>query len=277
MKLELKKTLVLFLVLNIVLYSLNVGASLDPKACKRNPPQIQNRDGAQNISNISYDSAQLIFEEIKKSRNKIPYLEATKNCENRAHAISELLFKKFGLSTVKVFIQPNRSVSSTQNSDSTSNPIEFGATGSAYLSGGDDKVLLTPTSKVSQRAYSWDYHTAPAICVVRNGKSELFVLDPSLFNQPTHYIEWQNLVTKGLSQNQFESYSTSMFNISRLDETISSPRHTDFSRENSRLVTRNLRLDWSQHRRLLRSVPSLNSTKSSTNDSTNGSTAEGTN
>lgn len=221
--------------------------NIDSNACRTNPPQIQNRDGSQAISHISYGSALVLFAEIQKSKHRLSYLEAENNCENRAHLISELFYKQNQLSTVKVFIQTK---------DANSANSDFGATGAAFMNGDDNNIRLTPTSEVSGRAYSWDYHTATAICVQKDGRAELYIFDPSLFSAPVPLIRWQNHVTEGLSSIQYESYSTSMYNISRLDQTIASPRHTSFTSANSRLVRQSLRTDWRAHTQALRRLNS---------------------
>lgn len=232
-------------ILFLYFFSIATYASIDPNACKTNPPQIQNRDGAQTISHITYESALVLFNEIKKPKHRLPYLEAENNCENRAHLISELFYKQHQLSTVKIFLQTK---------DSNNGSTDYGATGASFLSGGDNNIIMTPRSEVTQKTYSWDYHTAPALCVQKDGRAELYIFDPSLFNSPVPFSRWQSQVTEGLTSSQYESYSTSMYNISRLDQTIDSPRHTEFTSGNSRLVRESLRANWRQHTQALRNL-----------------------
>lgn len=243
------------LVLNFKAY-----ANLDMKACrtassvtkdsatgkKTNPTAvIKNRDGAQEISVLNYDDGLKLFNHLKNPKYKIPYLEAEANCEARAHAISELLFKDYKISTVKVFLQSQDGATHGNTSEDSAN---YGATGASYLQGDDlNNISFTPTSPITGRRYSWDYHTAPALCINKNGTSELYILDPSLFNQPVTYSEWQKKVTSGLAKTDFSAYSTSMYNISRLEEQIKSPKYKNFEKGQSNQIRKQLRADWKSH------------------------------
>ncbi len=224
--------------------------ALDPNACK-NPTKdgytVQNVNSKDPISLISHSDAVKLFNELKNPKYKIPYLNANNNCDARGHQISQILKSKYNISTIKIFVE-------------AVNEVHYGAGAPSFMR--DDFVddgsrVVLDAKDILGNYHTWSYHTAPAVCVRKNGKDELYVFDLSLFSEPVPYNTWKNKMTDGLSPSAYEVSSTNMYSMMR--QGPDQPAKTQFENWETSMMKDALSKDWSGHQRLLRQHPTASS------------------
>lgn len=227
----------------IFLFSAVKSWAVDSQACRRveNGQHVVNNINSRSaISTVTYEDAQRLFRKLEDPRYKIPYLSARDHCDARAHIISYILSKEDQLSTVKVFLEAvNEEFQGAGAPSWTRN----------QFSTADNRVTLGAQDRTGQHQ-TWSYHTAPALCVRKNGKDELYIFDPSLFSGPVPYTQWREKLAGGLSSDQVKSYTTSMYNSGPTYEHGRRPPN-DFSTEELRRMHTTFNTEWSQHLREL--------------------------
>jgi hypothetical protein len=215
---------------------------MDPNACKNptsNGYAVQNINSTSAVSLIRHEDAMRLFNDLKRPDHRIPYLNAANNCDARGHRISQIINQRHGLSTIKVFIEAQNEEFQGAGAPSFTN--------NTYVDG-DGRVRLS-TQDISGQSHSWRYHTAPALCVRKDGKDELYIFDLSLFNEPVPYSVWKNRLAGHLNYIQYNSFSTNMYSLSRASEY--SPVRTQFESWETQAMNDALRADWSLHQRTL--------------------------
>lgn len=129
------------------------------------------------ISTVSEDYAQELFDKMAKVET-IPFRYPEDGCYARAHEMA-MRMEKDGVFTGKVFIEGS----------------------------------LRVETKNSPKGYvEWWYHVAPTVLVKKNGKEELYVIDPSLFNKAVPAEEWYAIQTKHVGGRRDRTYQTKRFN-----------------------------------------------------------------
>jgi len=109
------------------------------------------------VSDISLDRANKLFSDFQNEK-KIPFGYPREGCYARAAAMAQIAEKQ-DIIVGKIFVEG----------------------------------LLTVEPKGKFQVLLWQYHVAPIVSVKhKNGKSELLVLDPSLFDRPITIKEWKN-------------------------------------------------------------------------------------
>lgn len=143
---------------------------------------------------VHLEDAQRVYQALKAPKLKINYREAHDGCYQRAEKINSYL-EKIGLKSVQAFIQTEPSG-------------DCGATGAGCINGGsNDGVFLSVESPYEERSYySWEFHTAPAICVAYKGRVELYILDPSTFLEAVPLREWTQHLSRGLESHEYSTF-----------------------------------------------------------------------
>lgn len=228
-----------FLLGSLLILSGQWSYAIDSNACKKTvggKHAINNIDGQQKLSTIRYEDAVKIFAELKNPHYRIPYLSAENHCDLRAHKISKLLYEKYKLSSVKVFLE-------------AVNEEFYGAGAPSFtrsqFSDLDDRNVLIGTD-LNGQTHTWRYHTATALCVQKNNKDELYVMDLSLFNKPVPYSEWKNKIAGHLDSDSVKSFSGSMFSLYPR-RGMGAPKA--FSSDETKRMEASLAEDWSMHLR----------------------------
>lgn len=218
--------------------------ALDPNVCKnptKNGYLVQNVNSKDPISLVSHSDAVKIFNELKNPKYRIPYLNAADNCDARGHRIAQILQQR-RLSTIKVFVE-------TVNEEF----YGAGAPSFTYDSFVDDGSRVVLSAKdILGHEHTWRYHTAPALCVRKDGKDELYMFDLSLFHEPVPYEVWKNKMTQGLSSEDYKVISTNMYSMTMQSEF--SQAKTRFEKWETSMMEDELRQDWSGHQRFLNSA-----------------------
>ncbi|MGE3611561.1 MAG: protein-glutamine glutaminase family protein [Bacteriovoracaceae bacterium] len=128
------------------------------------------------LSVISYDYLLELFKQLA-SRPDIPFGYPDNGCYARAHAMV-LALEKEGVIAGKVFAA-GELVAKTEN---------------------------------SPRGYvEWSDHVAPVVVSIKDGKEEVFALDPSLFDRPVPVKEWYDRITPKDPQKVSIQYFTPRF------------------------------------------------------------------
>lgn len=232
------------LILILVIIFSNTVHALPLNGCgtpTKNGYVVQTTNGSEPVSLVTMDQAKQIFEELKKPEYKIPYLNARTHCDLRAHKISQTLFEKWRLKTVKVYTE-------------ALNDTYQGAGAPAYTRGEfveNESWASLSGQDIAGEFYNWNYHTSSAICVRHNGEDRLYVLDLSLYHEPVSLRRWVGGLTSGLSTNQYHIYAKEMYstNVGRYSQKI-----TSFSREDQREVEKTLKADWGLHRQKVSTI-----------------------
>lgn len=128
--------------------------------------------------------AKELFEEMA-SQKDIPFRYPEDGCYARAHAMAMRLKEK-GVITGKTYIE------------------------------GDLRVETTNSPKGYVK---WWYHVAPIVMVKDKGKTEAYVIDPSIFDHPVPVEEWYAIQTKHPGGSRDATYMTKRFNYHPSDKT----------------------------------------------------------
>lgn len=115
------------------------------------------------VSVLSLEEGKNIFQNLAANPT-IPFGHITDGCEARAHMMSYLMNQR-NLIPAKILL-------------------------SSRIKGLTVEVVDTTSTKDNKKIVKWDYHIAPVLFLEENGKSELYVLDPSIFQQPVPYQTW---------------------------------------------------------------------------------------
>lgn len=233
--------------------------ALDPNVCNRPTNKghlVQNINSQDVVSVIQHRDAVKLFNELKSPKYKIPYYNAYDNCDARGHRISQILHSKYKLSTMKVFVE-------------AINEEHYGAGAPSFTwdSHVDDgsRVTLNAVDILGQNQ-SWSYHTAPGVCVRKNGKDELYIFDLSLFHEPVPYSVWKNKMTSGLSESSYKVTSTNMYSMIRQDEH--QPAKQAFEKWETEMMNEGLKGDWAGHTRHLQKGSRVRSTQTTVRSKT---------
>ncbi len=108
---------------------------------------------------LSLGQARYVFQTMAGQRD-IAYRFVTDGCFARAHLMS-LRMQRMGIQPVKVWSFPHQG-----------------------------RRIRVSTALARRGFVEWTYHVAPAVFVRVNGRTELRVIDPSLFRQPVTVAEW---------------------------------------------------------------------------------------
>lgn len=132
------------------------------------------------ISEVSFKRATELFEFIK-NKDYIPFTYPEDGCYARAHIMSRLLETK-GIISGKAFVHGRLGVYSKNAA----------------------KGLVV-----------WNYHVATFLLVKKKGHiSQIYVLDPSIFNKPVTFNQWQNIQIESLKGTyKTRAYITSRFHL----------------------------------------------------------------
>lgn len=135
------------------------------------------------ISVVDYETAKRLFDEMA-SKDYIPFKYPEDGCYARAHEMSRLLEQK-GILTGKVFIEGS---------------------------------LRVETSNSPKGYVEWWYHVAPVLLVEKDGKQEVYVIDPSIFDRPVPAEEWYAIQTKHDRGRRDRTYNTPRFVYTPISE-----------------------------------------------------------
>lgn len=133
------------------------------------------------VSIVSQEKARDLFKQLKNQEH-IPFCYAKDGCQARAHEMARLLEEQ-GIITEKAFIQGK---------------------------------LIADTS--FDGSVEWDFHVAPLIKVRESGKTKLYILDPSLFDEPVPLEQWQDYMLKAEGSFQTYAYRRSRFHYTPKDK-----------------------------------------------------------
>jgi len=215
----------------------------------QNDMQVRTKTGVQKISVVDYATAQKLFNELKKRKYKIPYRTSpghSSSCVYRAHRISMILKEKFGIDSLKSFVE----------ADLSDEDLLATAGGQA-----EPQNLLQFTDKRNGDAYSWDFHTAPVICVRHRGRLQLFSMDLTLFEGPVTHSTWIKSLTKGRGRAYYGSnYLTTMYNMVQV-RSPNAPPQLAFTKSDRKITKQVLRADMKVHRQLSQTSKSKSSSK----------------
>jgi hypothetical protein len=141
------------------------------------------------VSVVDENIVQSLFIQLANQPH-IPFKYPEGGCNSKAHEMSRLL-EKFGIITGKAFIEGKLRV----------------------------ETLNGPKGYVE-----WGYHVAPFLYVEKQGRLEIYVLDPSIFNKAVPLKEWQKIQVKHKNGLITDKYLTKRFNynIFQKDEDLSS-------------------------------------------------------
>jgi hypothetical protein len=143
---------------------------------------IQNDDGTSvAVSVLSYEYLVVIFD-ILAAQKQIPFKYPETGCYARAHEMVRILDSK-GITSAKIFM--------------------------------DGDLRLT-TNNSPKGFVEWSYHVAPVVKVKINGKEEVYVIDPSIFDRPVPVNEWYKLLK--YNKAPAFTYYTSRFNFKTDDK-----------------------------------------------------------
>ncbi|MBT3235280.1 MAG: hypothetical protein HN353_04960 [Bdellovibrionales bacterium] len=133
------------------------------------------------ITVVTLDHADQLFHQMATQKH-IPFAYPEDGCYARAHEMSRLLEQQ-GIITGKVFIEGN---------------------------------LRVETSNSPKGYVEWWYHVAPIIKVKGDGegRDQVYVIDPSIFNRPVPVEEWYDIQTLHADGARDEVYQTRRFNYS---------------------------------------------------------------
>ncbi len=129
------------------------------------------------VSLLTEDQLNKLFQEMAEQKH-IPFCYPEDGCYARAHEMTQLMEKK-GVVTGKVFLE------------------------------GD---LRVETTNAPKGFVEWWYHVAPFVAVKKEGKTILYVIDPSLFKKPVTIDEWVKLQTSHKNGKIDEIYHTKRYN-----------------------------------------------------------------
>lgn len=190
-----------------LLQKLETPSSLEPKIeCDREirPSSFSDLEGEnRGVSSISYEYALEVFNQLKNSG--LPFEYPQDGCFSRAHHMAMQL-DQLGITSAK-----------------------------AWLEG--DLMIQTPHSVIGR--VSWSWHVAPAIKVLKNGREEMMVFDPSIFDRPVTVQEWTAIQTKHPGAAVDESYLTNRFTFGRPTRGYSSSQ-TSYAPEHNILMNQSL-------------------------------------
>lgn len=123
------------------------------------PNGFGDRRGVVDVSVISPEKAQLLFDEMRSNKD-IPFDFPLDGCFARATAMSRMAEEQ---------------------------KIEMGK---VYAEG----VLRVKSGDKRFPEIMWGYHVAPVVYVQKDDKPELMVFDPSLFDKPVSVNEWTDIM-----------------------------------------------------------------------------------
>lgn len=135
---------------------------------------------------VSPQEAEALFQEFKNDKD-IPFRYALDGCYARAYQMSEIAEQK-GIKMGKVFVE------------------------------GD---LEAKTPKAITPQAEWQYHVAPIVPVIRDGKNEIMVMDPSLFDHPVSEKVWRSAIVRAPSSEPYCVFYTSRFTLAPNEEAKS--------------------------------------------------------
>jgi hypothetical protein len=138
------------------------------------------------------------FNQISNSYN-IEFNFPQGGCQQRSHVISMILSKKFNIEHQKIWLF---SPAALYEDDPTTLFVE-------------DKNKLSQDNIVQ-----WNFHTAPIVRLIENGKTEFLVIDPSLNRAAPMYLEdWlENIGNSALSKYSFLKAENYFFNCKDNDD-----------------------------------------------------------
>lgn len=156
---------------------------------------------------ISKDSADLLFEQIKKSK-AFEFNYTRGGCDYRAHAIY-LLLKKKGISTFKIW---NFASSKIWNYSSQFRIPDINYDQHNLLLAAKDRINLSTEdayfseckNKTIKRTVHWGYHVAPVLLVKNEKRIDTLVFDPAMFDKLVKPKTW----LKSQLQEKSNSYYT---------------------------------------------------------------------
>lgn len=217
--------------------------------------RVKTVTGQQEVSFISYKKAKELFEELKKEEYKLPYLtepEQSTNCYLRAHRVSKILNDKYKIKSLKSFLEAK------EPKDQDGNVI-YNNNGEVTIE--NPLVFKSPRNK---KIYSWAYHTATAVCVLHNGKPKLFIFDHSLYDTPVEHHTWVKAMTKNKEQAYYgENYLTTMYNMNRVDPSLSS-EELSFKEDDLSELESSLNQDWEVHQNIMKKIKAMDQSASKT-------------
>ncbi|MEK6626596.1 MAG: protein-glutamine glutaminase family protein [Bdellovibrionota bacterium] len=130
-----------------------------------------------NVSVVSPTRVQELFAAMA-SQSHIPFRYPDDGCYARAHEMSRLLERHYGIITAKAFIEGDLRVQTANH----------------------------PSGQVT-----WWYHVAPVVLVKKNGRNVPYIIDPSLFNRAVPLEEWYNIQTQHATARRDRLYFTNRF------------------------------------------------------------------
>lgn len=154
----------------------------------------------EDISVLTPRKAKELFNEMKNQKH-IPFCEVRDGCYVRAHEMARLLEER-GVITKKAFIEGR---------------------------------LIVETPHTPSGVVMWNYHVAPVVNVRVNGREELYVFDPSIFDKPVPIEEWHNIQVKNKMAIKGETYLKNRFYYTTADKYKDlmdyHPAHLEHTRE----------------------------------------------
>lgn len=171
---------------------LTTSAALAQYECHRSAGAYS-AQGYEGLQAVSYETALSLYEQLKSPRFGIDYQNAKDGCDGRARTIHSSL-KQAGLESLQAFIQ-------------TEAVGGCGATGASCMNGGAGAGNVIGFQSIyNDDYYTWEYHTAPVICVHRGRRAELYVLDLSTFRTPVPLKEWESTLSSGLYPEEYSVF-----------------------------------------------------------------------
>ena len=144
------------------------------------------------ISVVSEGYVRELFDEMAAQKH-IPFGYPEDGCHARAHEMTRLLEDK-GIIAAKVFVE------------------------------GD---LRVDTENSPKGYVSWWFHVAPILKVKKDGKEEVYVIDPSIFSEAVPLQEWLAIQTSHEDGRQDEVYKTRRFNYTPLNKSSDIDKYDD--------------------------------------------------
>ncbi|MBI2519147.1 MAG: hypothetical protein HYV97_01965 [Bdellovibrio sp.] len=147
------------------------------------------------VSVVSPTRVQQLFAAMA-SQSHIPFRYPDDGCYARAHEMSRLLERHYGVITAKAFIEGDLQVQTANH----------------------------PSGQVG-----WWYHVAPVVLVKVNDRHVPYIIDPSIFNRAVPLEEWYNIQTRHTNARRDRVYFTNRFGYTPSDRlnTLSSYNDDD--------------------------------------------------
>ena len=156
------------------------------------------------LTALSFEQTQSLYIDLINTLSPESYrYNLDTGCYERAQLISDLLLRS-NIQNLSVNLR-------------TENGGEVGATGKSFVNGGADEGNVFEFESIyeNHRTYTWGRHAAIAVCVISNNTAtsgDLYILDPSTFQQAVPLEEWRNTFVQTLPDPQdLSSWSINFF------------------------------------------------------------------